>query len=95
MKTEEKILNTNPKYLELLGKEQALKLLKLFAEIEKGKYEREEIHEIKIKHIKHPVYLRCIRADMQSFVNTFIDSYLDRKPYLNNVNFVIDAGANI
>jgi FkbM family methyltransferase len=32
---------------------------------------------------------------MQSFVNTFIDPYLDKKPYLSDAKFVIDAGANI
>ncbi len=95
MKTLETIVNSNPKYLELLGKEQALKLLKLFSEIEAGKYNKEEVHQIKVKGLKHPIYLRAIRADMQSFINTFIDPYLDKKPYLNVASFVIDAGANI
>lgn len=95
MKTTEKILLSKPKYLELLGKEQALFLLNLFAEIEKGKYNKEEIHKIKIKGLKHPFYMRAIRADMQSFINTFIDSYLEQKPYLPDAKFVVDAGSNI
>ena len=32
---------------------------------------------------------------MQSFVNTFIDAYLEKKPYMCDTKFVIDAGANI
>lgn len=95
MKTIETILNSNPKYLKLLGKGQALKLLKLFEEIEQGKYDKEEVHEISMIHFKHPVYLRSIRADMQSFVNTFIDPYLEKKSYFVDAKFVIDAGANI
>lgn len=95
METLEKILAAKPKYVELLGKDQALKLLAIFSEIENGKYDKNEIHELKVKGLKHPIYFRCIRADMQSFVNTFIDPYLDKKPYLEDTKFVIDAGANI
>jgi FkbM family methyltransferase len=82
-------------YLELLGKEQALKLLALFAEIEAGKYAKEEVHELRLNGFPHPVFLRAIRADMQSFINTFIDPYLEKKPYLPSAETVIDAGANI
>ena len=32
---------------------------------------------------------------MQSFINTFIDAYLEKKAYLPNAKVVIDAGANI
>jgi FkbM family methyltransferase len=91
----ENTLIAKAKYLELLGKEQALKLLSIFSGIESGKYDKTEIHAFKINGIAHPVYLRAIRADMQSFVNTFIDPYLDKKPYLSDAKFVIDAGANI
>jgi len=95
MKATEKILTSKPKYLELLGKGQALNLLQLFSEIENGKYDKEELYVFKINGIAHPVYIRAIRADMQSFINTFIDPYLGKKPYLQNAEFVIDAGANI
>jgi len=95
MKRAEQILVSKPKYETLLGREQALKLLQVFLEIESGKYDKDEINTIKINGIKHPAYLRSIRADMQSFINTFIDPYLEEKPYLNNAEFVIDAGANI
>src|SRR5438045_1777844 len=95
METPEQVLASKPKYETLLGKEQALKLLKIFSEIDSGKYNKEEINTISIKGMQHPVYLRSIRADMQSFVNTFIDPYLEEKPYLSNAKFVIDAGANI
>lgn len=91
----EKTLNTKPKYADLLGREQALKMLSLFADIESGKYDKKEIHEFKLNGIAHPIYLRAIRADMQSFVNTFIDTYLEKKPCLTDSKFVIDAGANI
>jgi FkbM family methyltransferase len=70
-------------------------LLHLFSEIEAGKYNKEELHSIQLKGIKHPFHMRSIRADMQSFVNTFMDPYLDKKPYLADAKFVIDAGANI
>lgn len=82
-------------YLELLGKEQALKLLALFSEIEAGKYNKEEVHGLRLKGFPHPLFLRAIRADMQSFINTFIDPYLEKKPYLPAAETVIDAGANI
>ena len=95
MDIQERLLASKPKYAELLGKDQALKLLGLFSEIESGKYDKEEIHAIQLNGIKHPLYLRSIRADMQSFVNTFIDTYLEKKPYLSDARFVIDAGANI
>lgn len=82
-------------YLELLGKEQALRILALFAEIEAGKYAKEELHEFRLAGFPEPVFLRAIRADMQSFINTFIDPYLEQKPYLSKGGLVIDAGANI
>lgn len=82
-------------YLELLGKEQALRLIALFSEIEAGKYAKEEVHELRLRCFPHPLYLRAIRADMQSFINTFIDPYLEKKPYLPVAETVIDAGANI
>ena len=41
MKTIESTLNAKPQYVELLGKEQASKLLHLFAEIESGKYDKD------------------------------------------------------
>lgn len=91
----ENILLSKPKYVELLGKEQALKLLNIFSEIESGKYDKSEIVTLHLNGFQHPIKLRCIRADMQSFVNTFIDPYLDKKPYLLDAKFVIDAGANI
>lgn len=91
----ENTLTTKPKYVDLLGKEQALKLLNVFADIESGKYDKNEIHSYKLNGIAHTIHLRSIRADMQSFVNTFIDTYLDKKPYLTDAKFVIDAGANI
>lgn len=86
---------TKPNYLKLLGREQAVNILSLFAEIEKGKYARKEIHSFTLNNLKHPIYLRAIRADMQSFVNTFIDPYLEKKHYLSHTEYVIDAGANI
>ncbi len=95
MNTIESTLTSKPKYVDLLGKEQALKLLHVFADIESGKYDKNEIHTFKLNGISHPIHLRAIRADMQSFVNTFIDVYLDKKPYLTDATFVIDAGANI
>lgn len=95
MKTFETILAAKPKYLELLGKAQAINLLQLFDEIENGKYDKEELHAFKLKGLDHAVYIRAIRADMQSFINTFIDPYLEKKPYLQKAEFVIDAGANI
>ena len=70
------ILALKPKYIDLLGEEQSTHLLKLFIEIESGKYEKDELHQLKLNGIKHPLYIRAIRADMQSFVNTFIDAYL-------------------
>lgn len=95
MGTMENSLAAKPEYLDLLGKEQALELLGMFAEIESGKYDKKEIHSFKLNGIAHPIHLRAIRADMQSFVNTFIDPYLTKKPYLADSKFVIDAGANI
>lgn len=89
------ILAAKPKYIELLGKEQAISLLNLFSEIELGKYDKNEIHTIQLKGMMHPFYIRAIRADMQSFINTFIDPYLEQKPYLQDARCVIDAGANI
>lgn len=83
------------RYIHLLGEEQANKLLNLFAEIERGKYDKNEIHSININGFKYPIYIRAIRADMQSFVNTFIDPYLEKKAYLSDMKYLIDAGANI
>jgi FkbM family methyltransferase len=91
----EHALLSRPKYVELLGNQQAIELLRLFSEIEKGKHDKNEIHSLRLNGIAHPLQLRAIRADMQSFVNTFIDPYLEKKPYLSDAKFVIDAGANI
>jgi len=88
-------LLSQPKYQQLLGREQAIKLLTLFSEIENGKYDKTEIHQITLNGLKHPIFMRAIRADMQSFVNTFIDPYLEKKSYMADARFVIDAGANI
>jgi len=87
--------NLNHKYVELLGKEQSVKLLAIFKEIENGFYDKTVIYSFKLNNLIHPIYIRGIRADMQSFINTFIDPYLDKKTYLNNCNYVIDAGGNI
>lgn len=84
-----------PIYENLLGESDAKRALDLFDEIEGGKYNKEEIHTFQLKSLKHPVSIRAIRADMQSFVNTFIDPYLENKPYLSNPAFVVDGGANI
>lgn len=83
------------KYMDLLGAKQTSVVLKLFSDIEKGKYNKQEILKIQMEGIQHPFYIRAIRADMQSFVNTFIEPYLEKKPYLSDATFVIDAGANI
>ena len=95
MKKFETILAAKPKYLELLGKAQAVNLLQLFDEIENGKYDKDELHAFKLSGLDHAVFIRAIRADMQSFINTFIDPYLEKKPYLQKAEFIIDAGANI
>jgi FkbM family methyltransferase len=95
VKNYDSILLSKPKYLDLLGREQALDLLRLFDEIERGKYDRSEVYSYVLKGIKYPIYIRAIRADMQSFVNTFIDPYLEMKPYMAGAKFVIDAGSNI
>ncbi|MEO8761318.1 MAG: FkbM family methyltransferase, partial [Bacteroidia bacterium] len=58
-------------------------------------YDKKEIHSFKLTTLNHPIFIRAIKADMQSFVNTFIDPYLDKKSYLTDTKFVIDAGANI
>ncbi|MBL7911001.1 MAG: FkbM family methyltransferase [Bacteroidia bacterium] len=89
------MFTSDSKYEALLGKEQTVKLIKFFSEIENGKYNKEETISLMLKGIEYPIYLRCIRADMQSFVNTFIDPYLEKKPYLECTKLVIDAGANI
>ncbi len=89
------LLASTSRYLELLGKDQALRLMHLFSEIENCKYQKDEVSEIKMLGFHHPLYLRSIRADMQSFINTFIEPYLDKKPFLTDAKFVIDAGANI
>jgi FkbM family methyltransferase len=95
MSLTEKLPSSKWKYAELLGEKQAAEILHLFSEIESGKYQKDEIHTVHIKGIKHPVSLRAIRADMQSFINTFIDPYLELKPYMKDTRTVIDAGANI
>jgi FkbM family methyltransferase len=95
MNTEETILASKSKYVDLLGKEQTLKMIALFNEIENGKYNKNEIHTFNVKGLRHQIHLRAIRADIQSFVNTFIEPYLEKKPYLADAQFVIDAGANI
>ncbi len=95
MENIDEILAAKPRYVDLLGKEQARKLLALFAAIESGKYEKNEIHTLEINGFPHPLHIRAIRADMQSFVNTFIDPYLEQKAYLSDTRYVIDAGANI
>jgi FkbM family methyltransferase len=83
------------KYEQLLGSENASKLLKIFDEIEKGKYKKDELVELRLKDLEYPLFMRTIRADMQSFVNAFIDPYLEKKPFMNDTAYVIDAGANI
>jgi FkbM family methyltransferase len=95
MENFQNIFNAQPKYLELLGPIQAHKLLTLFSEIRIGKYDKNEIHSLRVKGLEHPVLIRAIRADMQSFMNTFIEPYLELKAYMNNVKYIIDAGANI
>lgn len=87
--------NPPESYLQLLGKEQAQNILNLFNEIDQGKYDKNEITSWTLRGFRHPVYLRSIRADMQSFVNTFIDPYLGKKEYLDSAKVVMDAGANI
>ncbi|MEO8761827.1 MAG: hypothetical protein ABI388_10220, partial [Bacteroidia bacterium] len=79
MKNTQTLLTIPKKYIDLLGQEQALKILTLFAEIEAGKYDKKEIHSFKLTTLNHPIFIRAIKADMQSFVNTFIDPYLDKK----------------
>ncbi|MCA6434994.1 MAG: FkbM family methyltransferase [Bacteroidetes bacterium] len=83
------------KYIEFLGEKGAELLNSFFMEIENGGYDKTKTLTVSLSNIEHPITLRCIRADMQSFVNTFIDPYLDKKIYLDNPNFIIDAGANI
>ncbi|MCA0430774.1 MAG: FkbM family methyltransferase [Bacteroidetes bacterium] len=82
-------------YNSLLGNEQTVQLISFFQKIENGVYNKNETLSVKLTNLIHPIKLRCIRADMQSFINTFIDPYLELKPYFENINFVIDAGANI
>ncbi len=95
MNSIEQKLQQNPAYLQLLGKEQAVTLLTLFQEIEQGKYNKAEVLQFKLSNLSQPLQIRAIRADMQSFVNTFIDPYLNKKAYLSDAQYVIDAGANI
>lgn len=95
MENSELLLLSHPTYVQLLGKEQTIKILSLFKDIENGKYRKDEITQWQLKGIQHPVYMRSIRADMQSFVNTFIDPYLTKKEYLDQASVVIDAGGNI
>lgn len=83
------------RFFDVLDKNEAVNLLHMFSDIESGKYAKNEVLRVHPKTLKHPIYLRCIRADMQSFINTFIDTYLEKKSYLDNVKYVIDAGANI
>lgn len=91
----ETILASWPKYIGLLGNDQAIRILHLFSEIGNGKYDKSDVHSFHLNGYRHPVHLRGIRADMQSFINTFIDPYLGKKPFLLDTKFVIDAGANI
>lgn len=84
-----------PQYEKLLGKQQSLELFAFFDRIEGGEYNKNVTITLNVAGLIHPVTLRCIRADMQSFVNTFIDPYLEKKPYLSHAEFVIDGGANI
>ncbi len=95
MENDNMLLAAKAKYADLLGRDQALKILQLFEEIATGKYNKGEVHSFKLKTLAHPVFLRSIRADMQSFVNTFIDPYLEKKQYLEKTQYVIDAGTNI
>jgi FkbM family methyltransferase len=95
MQSPENTLQTTPRYSDILGREQAIKLLNLFFAIDKGKYDKSEVYELHVKNLAHPLFIRAIRADMQSFVNTFIDPYMEKKEYLAGTEFVIDAGANI
>ncbi len=88
-------MHNKNKYLQLLGKTQSEIIFSFFNEIENGIYNKSKTIELNLNNLKHPITLRCIRADMQSFINTFIDPYLELKPYFENTKFVIDAGANI
>lgn len=81
--------------MKLLGNNQAIDLIKVFMEIELGKHAKQSIHELKLDGFANPIYIRAIRADMQSFLNTFIENYLELKPYLAESGLVIDAGTNI
>lgn len=81
--------------LDLLGKEQSARLFRLFDEINAGKYAKDELHEFRLAGIPAPVFLRAIRADMQSFIHTFLEPYLSPRPYLPTNGLIIDAGANI
>jgi FkbM family methyltransferase len=83
------------RYVDLLGEEQTKKLLAFFSEIESGRYEKNDIIELHLKDIRHPVFIRCIRADMQAFTHTFIKPYIEKKPYLSQPEYIIDAGTNI
>lgn len=83
------------KYIQLLGEAQSTTLINFFNEIENDAYNKSKVLEVQLTTLKHPLKIRCIRADMQSFINTFIDPYLEKKPFIQNANFVIDAGANI
>jgi FkbM family methyltransferase len=88
-------MQNHAKYIHLLGQEQTQSLETFFMEIENGVYNKSKTFTLQLNTLKQPITLRCIRADMQSFINTFIDAYLEKKPFLKDVNFVIDAGANI
>jgi FkbM family methyltransferase len=83
------------RYIEVLGETGAAKIRAIFERINQSEYKKSEVHTFEVRNLKHPVHLRTIRADMQSFVNTFVDPYFENKPFLQNVSAVIDAGANI
>lgn len=88
------MINTT-KYYELLGEEQTNTLLNFFDDINAGTYNKSKTLKVFVKTLKHPIIMRCIKADMQSFINTFIDPYLEKKLFFETINFVIDGGANI
>ena len=69
-----------PNYIKFLGEKQTIELLKQFVSIEAGQYNKHEEMSLNMAGFKQAIYLRCIRADMQSFVNTFIEGYLQQKP---------------
>ena len=75
----------NP-YLKYLQREEAEALITLFKAIDAGLYDKSQCINISLAGFKQPVQIRAIRADMQSFVNTFIDPYLQKNPTWMVVN---------